>query len=225
MSPADASTKVVQLARDDHRSILSSFLLVAAAAVVLRAMGRSWWCACGGMLPWSWSVHTTHSSQHLFDPYSLTHVLHGVLFYFALSQLVPRLSVGRRFLIAVAVESAWEILENSPMIIDRYRAATISLNYYGDSIANSIADIVSCAMGFWIARGIGWRWSIALFVAVELLLLFMIRDCLTLNVIMLLYPIESIKQWQSEAAVSLVPSLEMRRVGFKPGIGVLPDLT
>jgi predicted MFS family arabinose efflux permease len=182
---------------EDSKTLLSAFFAVAAACVVLRAMGRQWWCACGGYVPWSWSVHSSHNSQHLIDPYFFTHVLHGVIFFGALKALLPRLDAGRRFLIAVIIESAWEILENSPMIIERYRAATISLNYFGDSIDNSICDILACALGYWIGGRIGWRWSIAFFIAVELALMVTIRDSLTLNVLMLVCPIEAIKQWQS----------------------------
>lgn len=173
--------------------------MVAATAVALRAMGRSWWCACGNPVPWSWVVHSSHNSQHLLDPYSFTHVLHGVIFFALLKLLLPRAATRARFLIAVIIESGWEILENSPLIIERYRAATISLNYYGDSIANSISDIAACAVGYWIAGKIGWRWSLAMFVLVELMLVVTIRDCLALNVLMLLHPIEAIKQWQSPA--------------------------
>ncbi len=160
-------------------------------------MGRQWWCDCGGYVPWSWTVQSSHNSQHLIDPYFFTHVLHGMIFFAVLKVLLPRLDAGTRFLIAVIIESAWEILENSPMIIERYRAATISLNYYGDSIANSICDVLACVLGYWLASRIGWRWSILFFVTVELVLMATIRDSLTLNVLMLVYPIEAIKQWQS----------------------------
>jgi hypothetical protein len=97
------------------------------------------------------------------------------------------------------VEAGWEILENSPIIIDRYRSATASLGYNGDSIVNSTGDLLSCAVGYALAQRIGWKWSIGLFVVIELVMLLMIRDNLTLNVIMLLYPIEAIKRWQGGA--------------------------
>ena len=182
---------------DTSRTFLSAAFAVAAACVILRSMGRQWWCNCGDYVPWSWTIHSSHNSQHLIDPYFFTHVLHGVIFFGILKALLPRLDAGPRFLIAVIIESAWEILENSPLIIERYRAATISLDYYGDSIANSICDVLACALGYWIAGRIGWRWSIVLFVVVELALMVTIRDCLTLNVLMLVFPIEAIKQWQS----------------------------
>jgi len=186
-----------QASNNFKRVALSGLFAVAAATVVLRAMGRTWWCACESSIPWTWDINTSHNSQHLFDPYSLTHVLHGVIFFAVLKLLLPKVTAGRRFLIAVIIESGWEILENSPLIIERYRAATISLNYYGDSIANSLSDIVACAIGYWLARMIGWRWSVALFIAVEVFLLMTIRDCLTLNVLMLLHPSDAIMQWQT----------------------------
>ena len=172
---------------------------MAGTATVLRAMGRNWWCDCSSPVPWAWDINSSHNSQHLFDPYSLTHVLHGVIFFIVLRGLLPGIAGGTRFLIAIIIEAGWEILENSPLIIERYRSVTVSLGYYGDSIANSIADIVCCAAGYLIARRIGWRWSLLLFVSVELFLLVTIRDCLILNVIMLVKPIEAIKQWQMGA--------------------------
>ena len=110
----------------------------------------------------------------------------------------PRLRVpGVSFLAVMFIEAAWEVLENSPIIINRYRAATISLGYTGDSIANSIADVISFVLGFYMARKLGLWWSIATFVVVELLMLWLMRDNLTLNVLMLLWPIDVIRQWQS----------------------------
>jgi hypothetical protein len=179
------------------KTLLNAVLVVAAACVVLRAMGRQWWCACGTYVPWSWTVNSSHNSQHLIDPYFFTHVLHGVIFFGILKALLPQLDAGLRFLIAVIIESSWEILENSQLIIERYRATTISLNYYGDSIANSICDVFACVLGYWLASRIGSRWSILFFIAVELVLMVTIRDSLTLNVLMLIYPIDAIKQWQS----------------------------
>lgn len=159
-------------------------------------MGRSWWCDCGSLNPWSWDIYSSHNSQHLLDPYSFTHVLHGVLFFAVLQLLPARFGTKARFLIAIVLECLWEILENSPIIIDRYRTATISLDYYGDAILNSVSDIVACGLGFWLAASLRWWWSVAFVIAVELLLLMTIRDCLVLNIIMLVCPIEAIKQWQ-----------------------------
>lgn len=184
---------------DDRVTLKTLFIcgiIVMAATATLRQMGRQWWCDCGSPVSWSWDIYSSHNSQHLVDPYSFTHVLHGVLFFGAFYFLRGRLSKSTRLMTAVIVESCWEILENSPMIIERYRAATISLDYYGDSVANSLSDIVACALGYLFASRVRWWWSLALVLVVELVLLVTIRDCLTLNVVMLLYPIEAIKEWQ-----------------------------
>ena len=172
-------------------------LLVLLALIYLRWQGRIWWCACGGWSPVSITVQSQHNSQHLIDPYSLSHVLHGVLFFGLLWPLRRRLSLEVRAAIAAVIEIGWEMLENSPIIINRYRAATVSLGYEGDSIVNSIGDIASFVLGFYLARKLGWRWSVGLFIAVELLMLYLMRDNLTLNVLMLLWPIDAIREWQS----------------------------
>lgn len=169
---------------------------VAATVAVLLWEGRRWWCACGSWALWSGDPTSSHSSQHFIDPYSLTHVLHGVLLCGILAWIWPRLRESYALCATVIAESLWEILENSPLIIDRYRNATIALGYEGDSIVNSLGDILSCSLGFVLARQIGWKWSAAFVIASELILLFWIRDNLFLNIAMLLYPIEAIKTWQ-----------------------------
>ena len=188
----------VKLSR--RRNLLDTAGMFAAVAaltvIVLRWMGRSWWCHCGNPIPWSGDIWSEHNSQHGFDPYSWTHLLHGVLLCGATRWLLPNLSAHRRFRLVVVLEACWEILENSPIIIERYREATISLDYFGDSIANSLADILMCAIGFALATRIRWWWSALVVIAVELWLLATIRDCLALNILMLIYPLESIKQWQ-----------------------------
>jgi hypothetical protein len=171
-------------------------MLLAAMVFQLHAQGRVWWCACGQLYPWAGDIWSSHNSQHWFDPYSFTHILHGVLFCGLLAWLLPRAPLGWRLTLAVALEASWEVLENSPLIIHRYREATIGLGYEGDSIANSMADILCCALGFALARRLGLRWSAVLFVVTELLLLFWVRDNLTLNVLMLTFPIQAVKAWQ-----------------------------
>lgn len=164
--------------------------------VYLRWQGRVWWCDCGQGNPVSLPVASRHNSQHLFDPYSLSHVLHGVLFFGLFRLVAGRWLLGWRRVAATAIEVAWEMMENSPIIIDRYRAATVSLGYTGDSILNSLGDIASFIAGFYLARWLGlWR-SAALFVTIELLMLWLIRDNLALNVLMLLWPIDAIRTWQ-----------------------------
>lgn len=168
-----------------------------AAVVVLLSMGRHVWCECGSPVPWAWDVWSRHNSQHVIDPYAFTHVLHGVAFFGALWLVAgKRVSVVWRAAITAALESAWEILENSPIVIERYRAATISLDYFGDSIVNSVADVGACLFGFWIASKLPWKLSIALFVVTEVVLLFWVRDSLLMNILQLVYPIEAVKTWQ-----------------------------
>lgn len=171
-------------------------LILAVAVAYLRLTGRLWWCECGSPNPLSFRIDS-HNSQHLFDAYSLSHVLHGVLFFGVLWLFRKRLSLGWRAAIAACIEIGWEVLENSPIIINRYRAATVSLGYTGDSILNSLGDFVSFMAGFYFARKLGLSWSICFFIVAELLMLWLIRDNLTLNVLMLLWPIDAIKHWQA----------------------------
>ena len=176
-------------------------LLVVGLMGILHLQGRIWWCACGEPSVWNGEIFSGHTSQHLVDHYSFTHVLHGVLFFGLAWWLFPRWRFGWRLWFAVLIEAVWELVENSPMVIQRYREATIDKGYLGDSVLNSAGDLLSCAIGFLIAARLGLKKSIVFYVAVELLLLFWIRDNLTLNVIMLLHPIEAIKEWQAAGGV------------------------
>lgn len=162
------------------------------------SMGRLPFCKCGIIRLWSGNIWSNQNSQQLLDPYSFTHVLHGVMWY-ALLWLVfrNRVPAGARMVLAVVLESGWEILENSNMMIDRYRAATISIGYYGDSILNSMGDIACVILGYTLARRLPVWVTVLGVIAVELILLFWIRDNLTINIIMLIHPIEAIKHWQS----------------------------
>lgn len=177
--------------------------VVVACAVTLLAMlvgmkleGRVLFCDCGSWSPWISDVDSRHCSQHLFDAYSASHVLHGVVFFGGLWVLRGKWSAGWRLWACIALEACWEVLENSPMVIDRYRTATIALGYTGDSIFNSVFDVISCVVGYWFASRVNWRWSVAFFVAVELVMLASIRDSLSLNVLMLVCPLDIVKQWQ-----------------------------
>lgn len=174
-------------------------VLVAGGALALAAMGHPWICACGTVKLWFGGLNTSEGSQHLTDWYSWTHIEHGLLFYLALWLVARRTPLSWRFVIAVAVEVAWEIIENSPWIIDRYRAETISLDYFGDSIVNSLGDVVSMMLGFLIAARLPVWFGVAFALAVEVVLAVLIRDNLTLNVIMLLFPLDAIRQWQAGA--------------------------
>lgn len=174
--------------------------LAAATAVMVALLigqGRTWWCACGGVNPWVGDIWTAHCSQHLIDAYSFTHVLHGIVLYGLVAWLLPRLTTTWRLVVVTAVEGAWEVLENSNFLIQRYREATIALGYTGDTITNSLSDLACCAAGFYLARRLGLRRSIVVYVVSELVLLVWVRDNLTLNVLMLVYPIEAIKTWQA----------------------------
>ena len=173
-------------------------LTVALMTLVLSLEGRVWWCKFGDRAIYvNQAWHSSHTSQHLFDPYSFTHVLHGVLFFWVAGLIFWRIAVEWRFLIALAVEAGWEILENSNYIIQQYRENTASLDYFGDSIANSVGDVMACSVGFWIAMKVGWWRSLLFFLLVESTLLFWIRDSLLLNVLMLIHPLDAVKAWQS----------------------------
>ena len=167
-------------------------------SVLLALMGRKWWCAAGDMTLWSWEIWSEHNSQHLIDPYSLTHIEHGLVLWIVLKTLLEnRLCDRRIFLLIAGIEGLWEVAENTPWIIERYREATISLDYFGDSIANSIADLVFCLLGaFFASRYPHWVSILGLFV-LETICILWIRDSLLLNVLMLVYPIEVIRKWQT----------------------------
>jgi hypothetical protein len=170
------------------------------AAFALRWQGRLWWCSCGRASLWAGDVWSSHNSQHLADPYSFTHILHGILFCGLLAWAIPRVPRTWRFALAIAIEALWEIIENTDFVIERYREATVAMGYQGDTVANSLSDVAFCAIGFWLARYLELRRSIAVFVAVELATLIWIRDSFVLNVLMLVCPIDSIngaiKSWQ-----------------------------
>lgn len=169
---------------------------LAVVVVLLLFQGRQWWCACGEFYLWAGDIWSRHNSQHFIDPYSFTHISHGLFFYWILTLAMPRITIQWRLCISIAIESLWELIENTDYVINRYREATISLEYYGDSIVNSLGDIIFCGGGFLLAYFIGLRWSVVLFVLMEVILIFWIRDSLLINIIMLIYPIDSIRTWQ-----------------------------
>ena len=184
--------------------------MLAVTAAALRWEGRVWWCERGDSAFWISDVWTAHCSQHWADPYTITHFSHGLIFWTVLyfwSKWVPKWSVSMRWrlCVAIAIAAAWEIVENSEFIIDRYRTVTMSLDYMGDSVANAVGDVIACGLGFVFARWAGWKWAMGVFAATEVILLFVMRDNLTLNVIMLLWPIEAIKQWQSAGQLPVTP--------------------
>jgi hypothetical protein len=166
------------------------------ATLALRLEGHRWWCRCGRLTPWSGDIHSEHNSQHLFDPYSFTHIEHGLLLYALLRPFARWLGPGSRLILAVGLEAVWEVVENSSAVIERYRQATIALGYVGDSVANSLGDIAACTLGFYLANRLPVRWSIGILLAIEAALLAIYRDNLALNVLMLIFPMLSVKTWQ-----------------------------
>lgn len=162
---------------------------------ILALMGRRAYCACGPNL-FTVRAASAETSQHFLDPYSFSHVLHGILFYAVFALLLPRATLLRKVIAAAALEIAWEIAENTPLVINRYRDATAALGYTGDSILNSLGDLACAMFGFWLASRLPVRWTAATVVLVEFLMLLTIKDNLTLNVIMLLAPVDAIREWQ-----------------------------
>lgn len=173
-------------------------LLILGTAAILLAAGRPPICTCGTVKLWEGAVNSAGNSQHLADWYSFSHIIHGFIFYGLTWWLLrPWLRMESRLAVAVAIEAGWEILENSPVIIDRYRTATIALGYTGDSVLNSVSDIAMMMLGFAFAAKMPVRVTVLTAIGFELLTLVTIRDNLTLNVLMLSWPVDAIRHWQA----------------------------
>src|SRR5215213_864458 len=185
------------LSKTNRLPLILSFAATVLMVVLMRSQSRIWWCKLGDYAIYvneAWN--SSHTSQHFLDPYTFTHVLHGVLFFCLARLIFSKLGVAWQFFIALSAEAAWELLENSNYIIEKYRENTASLDYFGDSIFNSVGDLIACALGLWIAFKLGWWKSLAFFLMVEIILLLWIRDGLLLNILMLIYPLDSVKNWQ-----------------------------
>jgi hypothetical protein len=178
------------------RHVAVAVAIVGAAALALLGMGRTLFCTCGRIALWTSEAWGPQNSQQLADPYTFTHVLHGALLYAALRLVAGGRPLPVRGLIAVFAESAWEVFENTDFVIERYRAATMALGYYGDSVLNSVGDILTCAGGFALAAILPVRATLALCIGIETVLALTIRDGLLLNLLMLVCPIDAVRSWQ-----------------------------
>ncbi|MEQ9243630.1 DUF2585 family protein [Roseovarius indicus] len=172
-----------------------TFLITVATGVTLLAMGRAGVCPCGYVDVWG-TIGTEEANQQFLDWYAPSHLLHGLLFYAALWLAVPRMAIGWRLVIATVVECGWEIVENTDAMIQRYRDTTVSADYVGDSVLNSVSDVVAMWVGFALARFVPVWVSVVVVIGFEVLTAIVIRDGLALNILMLLWPLEAVKEWQ-----------------------------
>jgi hypothetical protein len=179
------------------RSALIAATIILLQAAVLVAMGQPPICACGYVKLWHGAILSAENSQHISDWYVFSHVIHGFIFYFVLWLIAPRLPVGLRFALALGIEAAWEVVENTPFVIDRYRQSALAQGYTGDSAINSVFDTLAAALGFWLARLLPVPAIVAGALAMELFVAYMIRDNLALNIIQLLFASPAISAWQA----------------------------
>jgi len=177
--------------------LLYAFGLIAVQTFGLRLMGQPWICACGHVALWYGNPAGPETSQQLLDWYFFTHIVHGFAFYFLLWVIAPRAPFALRLTLAVGIEVTWEIVENTPFVIERYRQSALARGYFGDSIINSVVDTSAAVLGFVLARALPKWASVMVVIAIEVFLAYSIRDNLTLNIIQLVYPIDFISRWQT----------------------------
>ena len=183
--------------QDRLTPILTTLGIILLTAFYLLWIGREPICTCGYIRLWHGEVVSAENSQHLTDWYTPSHIIHGFLFYGALWLVARRLSFGWRLSLATLVEALWEIIENSDAVNERYRTVTISLDYYGDSVINTVFDLFAMILGFWLAARLPVWATVALILLFEGMTTWIIRDGLALNVLMLLYPLDWIAEWQA----------------------------
>jgi len=182
--------------------VIVAFAVLPLLALVLWAEGRRFFCACGEFRFWVGDTCSSSNSQQLFDPYSFTHVLHGFVLFWLLALVFKRRAASSantgawQLALAIALEATWEVFENTRFVIEHYRAETAALGYTGDTIVNSFGDLTCAFVGFLLARSLGLKWSLIVFVLIELILAVWIHDSLVLQILMLIRPVETIKLWQ-----------------------------
>ncbi|WP_425314194.1 DUF2585 domain-containing protein [Shinella curvata] len=191
-----ASSRKSRVNRTVRNSLLIVMAFIAATAAILYTMGQPLICKCGYVKLWHGVVISSENSQHLTDWYTPSHIIHGILFFGLFTLVLPKASMNLRLTLSLIVECAWEILENTDMIINRYRESTISLDYFGDSVINSSMDILAMVVGFFLASRLPVWASIVIIVVFEATTTYLIRDGLTLNILMLVWPMEAVKAWQ-----------------------------
>ena len=170
--------------------------ILAIQAAVLLAMGHPLICTCNYVKLWEGNVFSSENSQHLADWYTYTHIIHGFVYYFLLWLIAPRMSFGLRLALTIGLDAAWEVIENTPFIMDPYRETALAQGYFGDSVINSMVDTLAAGFGFVVARLLPVWLTVAIAIVLELFVGYMIRDNLTLNIIQLIYPSEAISRWQ-----------------------------
>jgi hypothetical protein len=186
-----------QSARTRLTPILITLGIILVSAAYLLWIGREPWCKCGYVKLWHGQVVSSENSQHISDWYTPSHIIHGFLFFGVLWLVARRLAFGWRLVIATLVECAWEIVENSDAVIERYRTVTISLDYFGDSVLNTVSDVLAMILGFWLASKLPVWATVALILVFEATTIWIIRDGLLLNILMLLYPLDWVANWQA----------------------------